>query len=62
MNELSEKILLVAAGAAVGVLGYVAWKNRDKLAPMVESAIREGKEFLEKQMPGSTDGQAPEEG
>lgn len=53
MKELSEKVLLVAAGAAVGVLGYVAWKNRDKLAPMVENAIKQGKDLLDRQSAGT---------
>lgn len=47
MKELPEKILLVAAGAAAGALGYLAWKNRDQLKPLVEQTIAQGQELVE---------------
>lgn len=50
MKELSEKLLLVAAGAAVGAVGYFAWKNRDELHDLLDAALDKGKELIEKQV------------
>ncbi|OBQ56868.1 hypothetical protein [Halodesulfovibrio spirochaetisodalis] len=50
MKELSEKLLLVAAGAAVGAVGYLAWKNRDELHDLLDAALDKGKELIEKQV------------
>lgn len=50
MKELSEKLLLVAAGAAVGAAGYLAWKNRDELHELLDLALDKGKELIEQQV------------
>lgn len=50
MKVLSEKLLLVAAGAAVGAVGYLAWKNRDDLHDLVDVALEKGKELVEQQV------------
>lgn len=50
MKELSEKLLLVAAGAAVGALGYLAWKNRDELHGLLDKAMDKGQELFEQQV------------
>ncbi|WP_290921911.1 hypothetical protein [Halodesulfovibrio sp.] len=50
MKELSEKLLLVAAGAAVGAVGYLAWKNRDELHELLDLALDKGKELIEQQV------------
>lgn len=50
MKELSEKLLLVAAGAAVGAIGYLAWQNRDDLHALLDKALDKGQELMEKQM------------
>ena len=50
MNETSEKLLLLAAGAAVGALGYMAWKNRDELHEFVDKAVDLGKDFFDGKM------------
>ena len=47
MNEATEKLLLIAAGAAVGALGYMAWKNRDELHEFVDRAVDLGKDFFD---------------
>ncbi|MCT4535920.1 hypothetical protein [Halodesulfovibrio sp.] len=64
MKELSEKILLVAAGAAVGAVGYLAWKNRDELHELLDVALDKGKELVEKQVEemGDLVSQSKEEG
>lgn len=59
MKNLSEKVLWLAAGAAVGAIGYMAWKHRDELADLAEVAMERGKEFLESQMPTSEQPQQP---
>ena len=66
MKEISEKLLLVAAGAAVGAVGYLAWKNRDELHDLLDAALDKGKELMEQQMENMEDVVAktdtPEEG
>ena len=55
MKDISEKLLLVAAGAAVGAVGYLAWKNRDELHDLLDAALDKGKELMEQQMEGMED-------
>ena len=50
MKALSEKLLLVAAGAAVGAVGYLAWKNRDELHDLLDVVLDKGKELVEQQV------------
>ncbi|SIN98958.1 hypothetical protein [Halodesulfovibrio marinisediminis] len=50
MKEFSEKLLLVAAGAAVGAIGYLAWKNRDELHDLLDLVLDKGKELVEQQV------------
>jgi len=50
MNELTEKLLLVAAGAAVGALGYMAVKHPDELKEFMGDAAELGQKFFEKTM------------
>lgn len=50
MKELSEKLLLVAAGAAVGAVGYLAWKNRDELHELLDVVLDKGKDLVEQQV------------
>ena len=66
MKELSEKLLLVAAGAAVGAVGYLAWINRDELHDLLDAALDKGKELMEQQVENMNDvatkAEATEEG
>lgn len=48
MNELTEKLLLVAAGAAVGAVGYMALKHPDELKELMGEAADVGQKFFEK--------------
>ncbi len=50
MNELTEKLLLIAAGAAVGAIGYMAVKHPDELKEFVGNAAEMGQGLLEKTM------------
>ena len=50
MKDLSEKLLLVAAGAAVGAVGYFAWKNREELHELLDAVLDKGKELVEQQV------------
>ena len=50
MKDLSEKLLLVAAGAAMGAVGYLAWKNRDELHDLLDTVLDKGKELMEQQV------------
>lgn len=50
MKVLSEKLLLVAAGAAVGAVGYLAWKNRDELHELLDVVLDKGKDLVEQQV------------
>ncbi|MFA9395722.1 MAG: hypothetical protein ACERJ1_13585 [Halodesulfovibrio sp.] len=50
MKDISEKLLLVAAGAALGAVGYLAWKNRDELHELLDVALDKGKELMEQQV------------
>lgn len=50
MKELSEKLLLVAAGAAVGAVGYLACKNRDELHELLDLVLDKGKDLVEQQV------------
>lgn len=47
MNELTEKLLLIAAGAAVGAVGYMAIKHPDELNELMGDATELGKKFFE---------------
>jgi len=46
---------LVAAGAAVGAVGYLAWKNRDELHDLLDAALDKGKELMEQQVENMND-------
>lgn len=48
MNELTEKLLLIAAGAAVGAVGYMAVKHPDELKEFMGTAADLGQDFFEK--------------
>ncbi len=50
MKDISEKLLLVAAGVALGVVGCLAWKNRDELHEFLDLALDKGKELIEQQV------------
>lgn len=50
MKDLSEKLLLVAAGAAIGAVGYLAWKNREELHDLLDTVLDKGKELMEQQV------------
>ncbi len=50
MQDLMEKLLLVAAGAAVGALGYLAWQNRDELHALLDKALDKGQELVKEQV------------
>lgn len=50
MNELTEKILLIAAGAAVGAAGYMAYKHPDEFKQFMADAMEHGQDFLDKQL------------
>lgn len=50
MKDIPEKLLLVAAGAALGAVGYFAWKNRDELHELLDVALDKGKELIEQQV------------
>jgi len=50
MNEMTEKLLLIAAGAAVGALGYMAVKHPDELKEFMSEAGELGQKFFEKTM------------
>lgn len=50
MNELTEKLLLIAAGAAVGAVGYMAVKHPDELQEFMGEAAELGQKFFEKTM------------
>lgn len=50
MKDISEKLLLVAAGAAVGAVGFLAWKNRDELHDLLDVALDKGRELIEQQV------------
>ena len=50
MNELTEKLLLIAAGAAVGAVGYMAVKHPDELKEFMSEAAELGQDFFEKTM------------
>ena len=55
MKNLSEKLLLVAAGVAVGAVGYMAWKHRDELPELIDAAVNKGKELLDEQIKDFTE-------
>lgn len=55
MKDLSEKLLLVAAGAALGAVGYLAWKNRDELHDLLDTVLDKGKELMEQQVESMDD-------
>ena len=50
MNALTEKLLLIAAGAAVGAVGYMAVKHPEELKEFMGEAAELGQKFLEKTM------------
>jgi len=50
VKDIPEKLLLVAAGAALGAVGYLAWKNRDELHELLDAALDKGKELIEQQV------------
>ncbi|QJB56960.1 hypothetical protein [Pseudodesulfovibrio sp. zrk46] len=50
MNELTEKLMLIAAGAAVGAVGYMAIKHPDELKEFMGDAAELGQKFFEKTM------------
>lgn len=50
MNETLEKLLLVAAGAAAGAVGYMALKHPDELKRFAADSVDLGRELLERKM------------
>ncbi|GFM32943.1 hypothetical protein [Desulfovibrio subterraneus] len=50
MQDWAEKLLFVAAGAAAGALGLVAWQNRDRLHELLDVALDKGQELMKDQM------------
>ncbi|WP_319581960.1 hypothetical protein [uncultured Pseudodesulfovibrio sp.] len=50
MNELTEKLLLIAAGAVVGAAGYMAVKHPEELKKFMGQAAELGQDFIEKTM------------
>ncbi len=50
MQNWAEKLLLVAAGAAVGALGFVAWQNRDRLHDLLDEALDKGQQLVKEQV------------
>ncbi len=50
MNELTEKLMLIAAGAAVGAAAYMAVKHPDELKDFVGDAAEIGQKLFEKTM------------
>ncbi|WP_018123749.1 hypothetical protein [Desulfovibrio oxyclinae] len=48
MNEFTEKLLLVAAGAAVGAVGYMAIKHPDELKELMGDAAELGQKFFDR--------------
>lgn len=59
MNELTEKLLLIAAGAAVGAAGYMAVKHPDELKEFMEGAMELGQNLIEKTMSDVAEQMAP---
>jgi hypothetical protein len=58
MKELGEKVLWLAAGAAVGAACYLAWRNRERLMPLVEQAVAQAREMTRpRQDEGETSGE-----
>lgn len=55
MKYLGEKMLLITAGAAVGVAGFIAWENRDKIKSFIESTIVKSKDTIEGLTAGKAD-------
>jgi len=49
MKELGEKALWLVAGAAVGAACYLAWRNRERLLPLVEQAMNQARELTRPQ-------------
>jgi hypothetical protein len=47
---LTEKLLLIAAGAAVGAVGYMAIKHPDELKEFAQDVADLGQDFIEKTM------------
>jgi hypothetical protein len=58
MKELGEKALWLVAGAAVGAACYLAWRNRERLVPLVEQAVAQARELTR---PQGDAAQTPEE-
>lgn len=46
MSKLTESILLIAAGATIGAVGYMALKHPDELKKMVDGAVALGEKVL----------------
>ena len=46
MAKLAESLLLVAAGAAIGAVGYMALKHPEELKEMVDGAVALGEKVL----------------
>lgn len=59
MNELTEKLLLVAAGAAVGAVGYMAIKHPDEFKEFMGKAADLGQDFFEKTVTEMAEQMAP---
>ena len=63
MNGLTGKVLLVTAGAAVGALGYMAWRHRDELKGALGGFVELGVNLAEKKMESMAEGMPrPENG
>ncbi|BCS88109.1 hypothetical protein [Pseudodesulfovibrio sediminis] len=48
MDKLTEKLLLIAVGAAAGAVGYMAVKHPDELKEFMGDAAELGQNFFEK--------------
>lgn len=47
MKEFSEKLLLLAAGAAAGAVGYMAIRHPEELKELVGEAVQAGRKVFE---------------
>ncbi len=50
MANLSEKLVLIAIGAAAGAVGYMAVKHPEELKNIVNNVCQAGKNIVEKKI------------
>jgi len=55
MNDSTEKLLVVAAGMAVGALGYLAVKDREELHKLLDLVLDKGKDLMDSDEHGLQD-------